>query len=544
MMLKNINIRERLTLGYGLVLIFLAVISILAITKLSSLNLDMKQLAEERYPKTVAANEIALHAMDNARIIRNIILLTDEMDMASNKQSYERNLSRNNELLEELDNLTTDDKAKALLKNMHEASDAYRKYSSEVIALGLANKNSEATRVLYGDGYKKQGEYFQVIQEVVAYQAKKVEELVRKSAENYSISRMIIIILGILALLSGIGASILITRSITTQLGGEPDYVATAAQKIARGDLSNEIQSKPGDKSSMLAAMKLMQESLKKVIQDIQSGVDQLGKTAAQMTESSKQVEFASQEQSTAASSMAAAIEEMTVSIDLVSSSAKDAKNISNRSGELSEEGASVIQHAVAEIKNIENSVSQSSQIIHSLEQQSQEISTIINVIKDIADQTNLLALNAAIEAARAGEEGRGFAVVADEVRKLAEKTTQSTQEISEMIGKIQQGTRDVVVSMESSVRQVSSGVELASQADESINQIKNEANRSARVVGEISAALQEQTTVSNDIAKNVEKIAHMAEENSLLVKQTAVSAHDLEKLAATLRNTVGHFKV
>jgi methyl-accepting chemotaxis protein len=167
-----------------------------------------------------------------------------------------------------------------------------------------------------------------------------------------------------------------------------------------------------------------------------------------------------------------------------------------------------------------------------------------VNVIKEIADQTNLLALNAAIEAARAGEQGRGFAVVADEVRKLAERTAKSTQEIAGMIGKIQNSTREVVASMESSVGRVSSGVDLANQAGQSITQIKNESTRVAQVVGNISDALREQSEASRSIAQNVEKIAQMSEENSAAVLQTANAAGHLEKLALSLQNTISRFKV
>ena len=241
---------------------------------------------------------------------------------------------------------------------------------------------------------------------------------------------------------------------------------------------------------------------------------------------------------------MAAAVEEMTVSIGQVSENAHEARALSRRSGELSEQGAGVIQNAAAEMSQISDSVKESSQIIAALEQQSGEISAIVNVIKEIADQTNLLALNAAIEAARAGEQGRGFAVVADEVRKLAERTSKSTQEIAGMIEKIQGGTHSAFASMEGGVARVSNGVTLANEAAGSITQIKTEAARVVQVVGDISNSLKEQSVASNDIAKNVEKIAQMSEENSAAVQETAKAAQHLEQLATSMQNTIGRFKV
>jgi methyl-accepting chemotaxis protein len=241
---------------------------------------------------------------------------------------------------------------------------------------------------------------------------------------------------------------------------------------------------------------------------------------------------------------MAASLEEMTVSINHVTDNAQTARDASLHSGEMSELGAKVIHDAVLEMGKIEVSVKGFSSIIQSLELQSNEISAIVNVIKEIADQTNLLALNAAIEAARAGEQGRGFAVVADEVRKLAERTGKSTQEIATMIGKIQSGTKEAVTSIENGVSTVISGVALANKAGDSITQIKAEAANVAQVVSEISDSLKEQSLASNDVAKNVEKIAQMTEENNAAVLQSSTAANHLEQLASSLHSSISHFKI
>ena len=165
-------------------------------------------------------------------------------------------------------------------------------------------------------------------------------------------------------------------------------------------------------------------------------------------------------------------------------------------------------------------------------------------MIETIAEQTNLLALNAAIEAARAGEYGRGFAVVADEVRKLAERTTVSTQEITEMIAHIQQGTKQAVTAMETSVAEVEQGVQLANAAGESIERIAEGSGRVIDYASHISDALKEQSVASNQVARNVETIVQMADKNHQTVNRATAAAKLIEDAMQTLRQAVGRFKI
>jgi methyl-accepting chemotaxis protein len=185
-----------------------------------------------------------------------------------------------------------------------------------------------------------------------------------------------------------------------------------------------------------------------------------------------------------------------------------------------------------------------SARTISELEGYSAEISTIVGVIKDIADQTNLLALNAAIEAARAGEQGRGFAVVADEVRKLAERTANSTQQITAMIDKVQSGSRRAVEEMEASVKRVSDGVELAHQAGNSISGIQSAAARVMQAVADIDRALKEQGVASRDIARNVEQVAQMTEQGSQSSRHVSGVAGEVVQLSGELKRLADLFKL
>jgi methyl-accepting chemotaxis protein len=206
--------------------------------------------------------------------------------------------------------------------------------------------------------------------------------------------------------------------------------------------------------------------------------------------------------------------------------------------------GNRIIQDTIAEMQRISQTVDEAAHTIQAMGDSSQKISSIVQVIKDVAEQTNLLALNAAIEAARAGEQGRGFAVVADEVRKLAERTAQATTQIGGMIAEVQTGAQAAVGIMKKTVARVEGGVGLAKKAGDSMMGISNSTQRVVSAVNDISNALKEQSVASNDIASNVEKIAQMSEENSAATRESAATARNLEQLSDSTSKAVAVFRV
>jgi methyl-accepting chemotaxis protein-2 (aspartate sensor receptor) len=321
--------------------------------------------------------------------------------------------------------------------------------------------------------------------------------------------------------------------------------VMAETARVAGGDLTVVMRSDSNDElGRMKQSINKMGESLKTMIANARRASGTMLDQSLQLVTAAEQVAASSQSQSDSASGMAASVEQMSVSISQVAQHARDAQNISSRSGDTAAQGGAVIMQATGSMEEIASAVREASATITELGKSSQEISSVVQVIREIADQTNLLALNAAIEAARAGEQGRGFAVVADEVRKLAERTTVSTHSIREMIDSIQTGAARAIDCMKKGVTKVDEGSVLAAQAGQAIEGIHSSSRDVIDAVNNISNAIGEQNVATQSIAQGVEGIAQKAEANHSASQSSARSAQALREMALTLDRDLSYFRV
>ena len=271
---------------------------------------------------------------------------------------------------------------------------------------------------------------------------------------------------------------------------------------------------------------------------------NQLAQAAEKLIGEARETASSSEQQNTAAESAAIAVSEMTDGMNHAAERAEESARMALAARENSSRGASIVHDAASEIARIASSVEQSAQVVAALGERSAQITGIVKVIHDIADQTNLLALNAAIEAARAGEQGRGFAVVADEVRKLAERTTAATSEISSVIAAIQSETSNAITTIKAGSLQAANGAQLASQAADALERIKQGAQETLDEVSAIAGTMHEQSQKTQRITEHVSSIIGLADSNAQCSKNTLVEANQLEYLAVNLQDIGAIFKL
>jgi len=269
------------------------------------------------------------------------------------------------------------------------------------------------------------------------------------------------------------------------------------------------------------------------------SAIDEVTSTMHEMSVNVQNMVKSTQVQASSVSETSASIDQMVASIQRVADTAKVLLDISNRSREEVHSGISTMEKATDGLNRINATINSSGEIIGALGQRADDIGKIIEVIDDLAEQTNLLALNAAIEAARAGEHGLGFAVVADEVRKLAEKSAQSTKEISELIQSIQKEARKAVENMDRSTGIVNEGLDLGGELNGALRKISNVVTEVYKFAQEIGAATNEQSHGSSQIARATTRLNEITHEINSAVEEQASGAQAVVKAMERMRELV-----
>lgn len=554
---KNLSVKTKILGNAGILLTFLGLGSYYAYHSMSLIGDEITAIAEQDIPLTEKLTIIAMGQLEQAvqfeRAMRYGTLLQQEEAAADNFreaiQKFEAGTAHINTSIQGAETL-----AQAVLDEA--SGDAVTEFESVTTALASIEKAhqdyvSHAQSVFAGLAVGKGHAIEQTIEQVEKEQDtldSKLESLLvevgkfteASAARAEQQENSAVAILGVIALAS-VAAGILLSLFIA-------NFIVSAIRKAivtASGDLTQSIDVDSEDEiGELLGAMNGMRQKMLDMLSKISGTTEQLSAASEELSAITTQTSSIIQRQHAETEQVATAMNEMTSTVQEVAQNINHTASAAHEANEHTVSGQKIVGQAVVQVGQLADQIEQASATINDLEQQTEGINTVLDVIKGIAEQTNLLALNAAIEAARAGEQGRGFAVVADEVRTLAGRTQKSTEEINHMIEKLQSGSQRAVEVMEKSREQARTVVEHATESGTALSTIATAVTKINDMSTQIASAAEEQSSVSEEINRNIVKINDMANDTADGAEQTSVASQDLARMATELQGVVSQFSV
>ncbi|PYC21023.1 methyl-accepting chemotaxis protein [Aquipseudomonas alcaligenes] len=541
MSLRNMKIATRAGLGFAILALLVVLVGGFSLLQMKRMNGAAAEVKEVWLPSIVALNDMGQNILRIRTATLRLIVIREPAALAQNTALINQLRSDLGQAQARYEALLSLDEERRLYERYQQKQSAYFSEQEKLMSFSAQDDVDSAIAVASGELNQHAADMAALLRDLTELNNNGAAEAAQLSSEVYADATQLVILLIVAALAATIFLALMLTRSIVRPLG----EAVAVAQVVASGDLTQKFDIIGEDEpAQLLSALRGMQQSLRNTIQSIADSSNQLASASEELHAVTEDSTRGLHQQNAEIEQAATAVNEMTSAVEEVARNAVSTSEASRESDRTAQHGREQVRQTVDSISRLATEVTDSAHEVEQLAQQVRNISQVLDVIRAIAEQTNLLALNAAIEAARAGDAGRGFAVVADEVRALAHRTQQSTQEIEQMIGGIQQGTERAVGAMQQSTGRATSTLELAQAAGRALDEIAQAISSINERNLVIASASEEQAQVAREVDRNLVNIRDLSLQTSAGANQTSAASQELSRLAVDLNGLVARFRI
>ncbi|OEZ68002.1 methyl-accepting chemotaxis protein II [Janthinobacterium sp. HH103] len=510
----KLKISTRLAVSFGLIIVLLAMVAFVSISRIRNINTSTEKILNDRYVKVMLSNTIQSEVNIQARLLSIAIIGANDADeVSSSVAKIQASIKKNAELLARLKTMINTPKGQELLQAVMSSRESYARTRDANIKLLQEGKSETAGIFLLTQLRYPQEKFLTALAAMTSFQESLMESEGKQAAADGRMAIILTLSLSIAATAIAIALAILISRSISRPIA----EAVKVAQRVAAGDLSVSIDARGNDETGqLLRALKEMNDNLQGIVARVRHGTDAIAHGSREIASGNMDLSSRTEQQASSLEETASSMEELTSTVKQNGENARQANQMAQSASSVASKGGKVVAEVITTMDSINAS--------------SKKIVDIISVIDGIAFQTNILALNAAVEAARAGEQGRGFAVVATEVRNLAHRSASAAKEIKILI--------------DDSVHQVSLGSTLVNQAGSTMEEIVNSVRRVTDIMAEITSASNEQEAGIEQINQAITEMDAVTQQNAALVEEAAAASEALQDQAGILAEAVSVFKL